>query len=157
MDAHDHGSMDMQPGSTGASKMGMSKMTGGSRHALAMAHAQSIGTFAKTLRDQVQSTQTVKADFALIMVDEMKRNLDAIEQHHREHGTSMPVSAQPQMGTMMQQMQAQISALRQSISTLEQDLRTEMPTASKVLQPLDEIIRLTGEMSKASGHEGHKM
>jgi hypothetical protein len=99
----------------------------------------------------------VKADFALIMVDEMKRNLDAIEQHHREHGTSMPVSAQPQMGTMMQQMQAQISALRQSISTLEQDLRTEMPTASKVLQPLDEIIRLTGEMSKASGHEGHKM
>jgi hypothetical protein len=144
MDAHDHGSMDMQPGSTGASKMGMSKMTEGSRHALAMAHAQSIGTFAKALRDQVHSTQTVKADFALIMVDEMKRNLDAIEQHHREHGTSMPVSAQPQIGTMMQQMQAQVSAFRRSLSALEQELRGEAPAASIVLQRADEIIRLAG-------------
>lgn len=144
MEAHDHGTMDMQPGSTGTSKMGMSKMTGDSRHALAMAHAQSIGTFAKTLRDQVQSTQTVKADFALIMVDEMKRNLDAIEQHHKEHGTTMPVSTESQMGTMMQQMQTQISALRQSISALEQELRGEAPATSTVLQRADEVIRLAG-------------
>lgn len=157
MEAHDHGAMDMQPGSTGASKIGMSKMTGDSRHALAMAHAQGIGTFAKTLRDQVQSTQTVKADFALIMVDEMKRNLDAIEQHHREHGTNMPASTGSQMGAMMREMQASVTAIRQSLFALEQELRGEAPAASTVIRRADEIIRLTGEMSKSVGHEGHKM
>ena len=144
MGAHDHGSMDMQPGSMGTSKMGMSKMSEDSRHALAMAYAESIGTVAKTLRDQVQSTQSVNPNFALSMVDEMRRNLDAIEQLHREHGASMPVSTQSPMGTMMQQMQTQISALRQSISALEQELRGEAPATSTVLQRADEVIRLAG-------------
>ncbi len=160
--AHQHGSMSQQEHSSmGLQKQGstgMTKMTADSRHALATAHAQSIGTFAKTLRDQVQSTQTVNAVSALAIVDEMRRNLDAIEQHHREHGASMPASSQSEMGAMMRQMQTRIAAIKQSLSALEQHLRSEAPAASTVFERAGELIRLTGEMSmNHSGHEDHKM
>lgn len=136
----DHSTMDMrQPGLAG-----MSKMSEESRHALVVTYAQSIGTFAKTLRDKVQSTQTVGASFALGVVDEMKRSLDAIEQQHREHSAGMPVSTQSQMSAMMQEMQTRISALRQNLTALERDLQAEAPATSSVLQRADEIIRLSG-------------
>lgn len=134
----DHATMDMrQPGSAG-----MSKMNEQSRHALVVTYAHSIGTFAKTLRDQVQATQTVDAGFALGIVDEMKRSLDAIEQQHREHSASTPAGTQSQMGAMMQEMR--ISALRQNLIALERDLQAEAPATSSVLQRADEIVRLSG-------------
>ena len=136
----DHATMDMrQPGSAG-----MSKMSEESRRALAMAYAQSIAIFAKTLRDKVQSTQTVDTGFGLGIVDEMKRSLDAIEQSHREHSASMAVSTQSQMGAMMQEMQTRISALRQNLTALEGNLQAEAPAISSVVQRTDEIIRLSG-------------
>lgn len=116
----DHSKMDhatMEPGSAG-----MSKMSEESRHALVVTYAQSIGTFAKTLRDKVQSTQTVDAGFALGIVDEMKRSLDAIEQQHKEHSAGMPVSTQSQMSAMVQEMRTRISALRQNLTALERNL-----------------------------------
>jgi len=136
----DHATMDMrQLGSAG-----MSKMNEQSRHALAVTYAQSMGTFAKTLRDKVQSTQTVDTGFALGIVDEMKRSLDAIEQQHGGHSAGMPVSTQSQMSAMMQEMQTRISALRQNLTALERDLQAQAPAASSVLQRADEIIRLSG-------------
>ena len=136
----DHSTMDMrQPGSPS-----ISKMSDESRHALVVAYAQSIATFAKTLRDKIQSTQTVDAGFALGIVDEMKRSLDAIEQQHKEHSTGMPVSTQSQMSAMMQEIQTRISALRQNLTALERELQAEAPATSSVLQRADEIIRLSG-------------
>ena len=136
----DHSKMDMrQPGSAE-----VSRMSEASRHALVLTYAQSIGTFAKTLRDKVQSTQRVDTGFALGIVDEMKRNLEAIEQQHKEHSVGMPVSTQSQMSTMMQEMQNRISALRQNLTALERELQAEAPATSTVLQRADEIIRLSG-------------
>ena len=136
----DHSKMDMrQPGSAE-----VSRMSEASRHALVLTYAQSIGTFAKTLRDKVQSTQRVDTGFALGIVDEMKRNLEAIEQQHKDHSAAMPVSTQSQMSTMMQEMQNRISALRQNLTALERDLQAEAPAISAVLQRADEIIRLSG-------------
>lgn len=134
----DHSTMDMrQPGSTG-----MSTMNEQSRHALVVTYAHSIGRFAKTLRDRVQSTQTVDAGFALRIVDEIKRSLDAIEQQHGEHGASMSANTQSKISAMMKEIR--VSALRQSLTALERDLHAEAPATSVVLQRADEIIRLSG-------------
>lgn len=154
-----HDAMNMQRHGS----MGMKKMGQESRHTLAMAYVQNIATFAQALRDQAQSTQSVDAEFARNAVEEMKRNLDATQQHHQEHKTSMPVSTQSQMSAMVKEMERGISTLRQSISALDQELfnqelQGKPLSTSVILQRADEIVKRASEMSKAhGGHAGHSM
>lgn len=129
-------------------------MTQGTHPALAMAYVQSIATFAKALRDQVETTKSVDPEFAFGVVDEMKRSLDNIEQHHQDHKMGDPAGTKSQMDTMAKEMETKMSALRQSISALEQEIQAGAPATSQVLQRADEIIRLAGEMSKS--HNEHK-
>jgi hypothetical protein len=146
-----HGQMKQpQSGSTD-----MSKMTQEPHHVLATAYVQNLATFAKALRDQVDSTKTVDGEFARAAVAEMRRSFDSMQQHMADHMKAMPADMSAHMGMMMQGMDAHVSAIKQSLSALERELQTDMPSASKVSASAGEIVKHTGEMGSAPMQ--HKM
>jgi hypothetical protein len=129
--------------------MDMSKMMQDPHHVLAMGYMQNLATFAKALRDQVDSTKTLDGEFARAAVAEMRRSFDSIQQHMADHMKAMPADMQSHMGMMMQGMDAHVSAIKQSLSALERELQTDTPSASKISASAGEIVKHTGEMGSA--------
>lgn len=147
-DQQKSGSMDM-------SKMDMSKMMQEPHHVLARAYVQNLTTFAKALRDQVDSTKTVDAEFARAALAEMRRSFDSMQQHMADHMKAMPADMSSHMGMMMQGMDAHVSAIKQSLTALEREIQADTPSASKVSSSAGEIVKHTGEMGSSSPQ--HKM
>jgi hypothetical protein len=144
-DTHEHGSMDMN------------KMMQEPHHVLAMAYTENLKTFAKTLRDQVEATKSVDPEFARAAVGELRRSFDTLQQHLAEHSKTMPADHGSHTGAM-QEMDAHILAIRQSITAIEREIEAAAPQASKVSERATEILKHIDEMSQShGGHEGHKM
>lgn len=135
--------------------MDMSKMMQEPHHVLAMAYVQNLATFAKALRDQVDSTKTVDGEFARAAVAEMRRSFDSMQQHMADHMKAMPADMQSHMGMMMQGMDAHVSAIKQSLAALEREIQADTPSASKVSTSAGEIVKHSGEMGSAPMQ--HKM
>jgi hypothetical protein len=140
--------------------MDMSKMMQEPHHVLAMAYVQNLATFAKALRDQVDSTKAVDGEFARAAVAEMRRSFDSMQQHMADHMKAMPADISSHMDMshmdmMMQGMDAHVSAIKQSLSALERELQADMPAASKISTSAGEIVKHTGEMGGAPMQ--HKM
>jgi len=135
--------------------MDMSKMMQEPHHVLAMAYMQNLATFAKALRDQVDSTKTLDGEFARAAVAEMRRSFDSMQQHTADHMKAMPADMSSHMGMMMQGMDAHISAIKQSLSALERELQADTPSTSKVSASACEIVKHSGEMGNAPMQ--HKM
>jgi hypothetical protein len=87
-----------QPAQQTPGSMDVSKMMQDPHHVLAMSYMQNLTTFAKALRDQVDSTKTVDTEFARAAVSEMRRSFDAMQQHIADHMKSMPADMQSHMG-----------------------------------------------------------
>ena len=144
-DAHEHGSMDMN------------KMMQEPHHVLAMAYAENLARFAKALRDQVDATKSVDAEFARAAVGEIRRSFDTMQQHLAEHSKTMSADHGNHTGAM-QAMNAHVSAIRQSLTMLEREIEAAAPQASKVSERAAEIIKHIDEMSHShGGHKGHNM
>ncbi len=143
-DAHQHGSVDMN------------KMMQEPHHVLAMAYVENMATFAKALRNQVEATKSVDPDFARAAVGELRRSFDTMQQHLAEHSKTMPADHESHTGAM-QEMNAHVSAIRQSLTILERDIEAASQ-ASKVSERAAEIIKHIDEMSHSHVvHEGHNM
>lgn len=149
---HEHHAQPTQqkPGS-----MDMSKMMQEPHHVLVMAYMQNLATFAKGLRDQVDSSKTVDGEFARAAVSEMRRSFDAIQQHMADHTKSMPADMQSHMGMMMQGMDTHLSAIKQSLTALEREIQADTPSANKVSASAGEIVNHIDEMGHSHGE--HKM
>ena len=144
-DVHQHGSVDMN------------KMMQEPHHVLAMAYAENLATFAKALRNQVEATKAVDTDFARAAVGELRRSFDTMQQHLAEHSKTIPADQGSHTGAM-QEMNAHVSAIRQSLTMLEREIEAAAPQASKVSERAAEIIKHIDEMSHSHGeHKGHNM
>jgi hypothetical protein len=106
-----HGQTNQSP----SGSMDKSKVMQEPHHILALAYLQNLATFAKSLRDQVDSTRAVDAEFARAAVTEMRRSVDSMQQQMADHLKSMPADTQSHMGMMMQGMDAHVSAIKQSL------------------------------------------
>jgi hypothetical protein len=141
--AHKHGSLEI------------GSMTEEPHHMLAMAYAENMATFAKTLRNKVDAAKFLDGDFARAAVTEIRRSFDTMQQHLGEHTRTIPASSERHAG-MMRAMNAHVSAIRLSITALEREIEAAMPQANKVSERAAEIIKHIDEMAHAHGeHKGH--
>lgn len=149
---HEH---HAQPPQQKPGSMDMSTMMQEPHHVLAMSYMQNLATFAKALRDQVDSTKTVDAEFARAAATEMRRSFDSMQQHMADHMKSMPADMQSHMGMIMNEMDTHVSAIKQSLTALEREIQVETPSASKVSASAGEIVKHLDEMGHS--HADHKM
>jgi hypothetical protein len=141
--AHKHGSVER------------GSMTEEPHHLLAMAYAENMATFAKTLRNKVDAAESLNGDFARAAVTEIRRSFDSMQQHLGEHTRTIPASNEGHAG-MMRAMNAHVSAIRLSITALEREIEAATPQANKVSERAAEIIKHIDEMAHAhGGHKGH--
>ena len=130
------------------SMMDMSGMMNEPHHALAMAYMQNIGTFAKTLKTQAEGNSPLNAKFARAAVAEIKRSLDQMEEHHGEHMKTMNTEMRSHMATMMKDMEMHRSRLKDAVSALEKDVRSDHPDSKQIAADSDNILKHCDEMSK---------
>jgi hypothetical protein len=135
--------------------MDMNKMMQEPHHVLAMAYMQTLATFAKGLRDQVDSTQKVDSEFARAAVGEMRRSFDSMQQQTADHMKSMPAEMQSHMSTMMKQMDTHISTIKESLTALEREIQADTPSPSKISASAGEIVKHIEQMGQSHGK--HKM
>jgi len=143
---HQHGAQ--KPAQHDMSKMDMSSMMNEPHHALAMAHMQTLGTFAKTLHHQAEGTSPLNAKFARAAVSEIKRNLDAMEEHHADHMKMMSEEMRSHMAPMMKDMEMHRSMLKDAVSALEKDVKADQPDSKQVAADSATLIKHLDEMSK---------
>jgi len=143
---HQHGAQ--KPAQHDMSKMDMSSMMNEPHHALAMAHMQTLGTFAKTLHHQAEGTSPLNAKFARAAVSEIKRNLDAMEEHHADHMKMMSEEMRSHMAPMMKDMEMYRSMLKDAVSALEKDVKADQPDSKQVAADSATLIKHLDEMSK---------
>lgn len=149
---HEH---HTQPAQQKPGSMDMNKLMQDPHHVLAMAYLQNLATFAKALRNQVDSSKTVDSEFGRASVSEMRRSFDAMQQHVADHMKSMPADMQSHMGVMMQAMDTHLSAIKQSLTSLEREIQADTPSASRVSASAGEIVKHIDEMGHS--HGDHKM
>ena len=130
------------------SKMDMSSMMNEPHHALAMAHMENIGTFAKTLNTQAEGSSPLDAKFARAAVAEIKRSLDQMEEHHGAHMKTMSAEMRSHMATMMKDMDMHRTMLKDAVSALEKDVRADHPDSKQIAADSDKILKHLDEMSK---------
>jgi cytochrome c556 len=130
------------------SKMDMSSMMNEPHHALAMAYMENIGTFAKTLNTQAEGSRPLDAKFARAAVAEIKRSLDQMEDHHGAHMKTMSAEMRSHMATMMKDMDMHRTMLKDAVSALEKDVRTDHPDSKQIAADSDKILKHLDEMSK---------
>jgi len=143
---HQHGAQ--KPAQHDMSKMDMSSMMNEPHHALAMAHMQTLGTFAKTLHHQAEGTSPLNAKFARAAVSEIKRNLDAMEEHHADHMKMMSEEMRSHMAPMMKDMEMHRSMLKDAVIALEKDVKADQPDSKQVAADSATLIKHLDEMSK---------
>ena len=168
--------MDMQHAS-----MNIGKMIDAGHDVLAMAYMQNVAAFARTLKDRVDSANSVDANFARAAVAEMRRSFDAMQQHMTEHRRSMPPEMQSQVGmqshagmqspsatqpaagtqshgAMMQGEDQNLLELRQTLELLEREVDSNSPRANRISERAAAIIKHIEMMDMSSGgHKDHKM
>lgn len=130
------------------STMDMSSMMNEPHHALAMAYMQSIGTFATTLHNQAEGASPLDATFARAAVAEIRRSLDQMEEHHAEHVKTMSEKMRSHMAVMMKDMDMERMSLKDAVSTLEKDVRAELPDSKQVAADSADLLKHCDKMSK---------
>lgn len=152
---------------------------------LAVAYAQNIAAFARTLRDQVRATQAVDPVFAQYAVGEMRRSFVSLREH-RERNSVSPAGAGHQMGGAQgatphpmasmpghsmssmsgagqrqtggaQPASGTLPALELSLAALELEAVSAAPAAEVILQRAEDVIRAAESAASRGGHEGHNM
>ncbi len=133
------------------SDMNMAGVTYEPHQVLAKAYTQNIGIFAKALRDSAQGVGSLSADFARVAVEEMKRNFDEAEEHHREHVKTLSADIRSKTAARMKQSEIYRSRLKDAIATIEKDVldytlnsKRIATDSADVIKHLDEILKLHG-------------
>lgn len=168
--------MDMHHG-----LMNMSTMIDDGSDVLAMAYLQRLTAFARSLKDRVDPSKSVDADFARAVVAEMRRSFDTMQQHLTIYQRSMPAEMQSHVGmqsnsdmqsasgtqpgaamqshgAMMQGADQHLLELRQALELLEREVDSNSPRANRISERAAEIIKHIEMMDMSSaGHKDHKM
>jgi hypothetical protein len=150
---HQHGAQ--KPMQHDMSKMDMSAMMNEPHHALAMAFMQNIGTFAKIVHSQAEGNSPLNANVVRDAVGEMKRSLDQMEEHHGEHMKMMSEEMRTHMAAMMKDMKMHHSMLKDAVSALENDVKSDQPDSKHVAAHSADVLKHLDEMSKM--HDNKKM
>jgi pheromone shutdown protein TraB len=137
-----------QPVKHDMSKMDMARMMNEPHHVLAVAYMQNIGTFAKTLHHQAEGSSPLNAKFARAAVDEIKRSLERMDEHHAEHMKTMSEEMRSHMSAMMKDMEMHRSMLKDAVSALEKDVRADQPDSKQIAADSANVLKHLDEMSK---------
>jgi len=120
----------------------MSGMMNEPHHVLEVAYKETIATFANALREQAQ-TGSLSSDFARLAAAEIGRCLDQVDEHHREHVKTMSAEMRSNMtATMMKEMDASISSLKNAFKVLEKDVGAYTLNAKQIVTDSDVILKL---------------
>lgn len=101
-------------------------------HLLAMAFHQSLANFAKALGEGTKHSGTVNSEFVRTAVTEMRRDYDAMKQHHQAHVLTMSAEVKAQMDTMMPVMMEHQAQVNKALTALEQEVLLATPDAKKI-------------------------
>lgn len=117
-------------------KKGMSHshmaMANGPHHVLAMAYHDNMLTFVKAVQGHTTSTVPVDVDFTRAAVDEMKRSLGLMKQHHQDHMKTMSEEMRTASIGMVQEMETHQSELNSQLIAMEEELKQSIPDAKKL-------------------------
>lgn len=130
------------------SKMDMSDIMNEPHHVLAMAYMQNIGTFAKILKTQAGSSSPLNAKFAIAVVDEIKRDLTQMVEHHEEHLKIISPEMHTRMAARIKDMETHLSILKDAVSALDNDVRVDQPDSQKVTEGSVTVLKHLDEMLK---------
>src|SRR4026207_2432147 len=120
-----------KPGMAGM-KSEMAMMMNSPHHLLMMAHMKSMSDFARALRDQAMKPEALDVEFARAAVAELRHNLDAMEVIHQKHMETMSADMKSKMQMMMEKMDKDRSMVKDQVSALEADVRTDTPDSKQV-------------------------
>lgn len=129
-------------------KMTAAEMMREPHHILAMAFRSNLQTFASALRDQVSVENGFDRDFAGVAVVEMRRSLDEMQKHQREHTASMDADAKTTMAMPMRHLEEHQAAIEKHLVALESEVAKAAPDSRSILQHAREILESCQGMSK---------
>jgi hypothetical protein len=129
----------------------MSGVTNEPHQVLARAYIQNIGTFAKALRDSAQGGGSLSADFARVAVEEMKRNFDAAEEHHREYMKTISAETRSKIAVRLKQSDMHRSRLNDALAALEKHVRDFTMNSKKIAAGSADVLKHLNEISKIQG------
>jgi hypothetical protein len=118
---------------------------------LTMAYLLNVGTFAKALRDSAQGGGSLSADFARVAVEEMKRNFDAAEEHHREYMKTLGADTRSKMAVRLKQSDTHFSRLKDALAALEKDVRDFTMNSKKIAAGSADVLKHLDVVSKLHG------
>ena len=110
----------------------MAEMQKSPHHSMMMAHRQNVLAFAKTLREMAQGGKLEDVELARSAFAEIKRGMEKMEEIHQSHTGKMNAEMRDKMKPMMENMQAQHTAVREHIIALERALQAGAPAAREV-------------------------
>ena len=129
-----------------------SEAMGGPHHALAMAYWQNMATFARALEKEAAPHETLDLEMARAAVAEMRRNFDAIRQHHHAH---MAMMAAESSNHMKSHMDSALASIERHLAALEADVHGPKPDPAKVREHAAGIVehcREAGPPAKSRPH-----
>ena len=98
--------------------------------AMSTAYLRNIGVFARLLQEQARVGSLMDAKSARAAVAEIKRSLDQMEEHHREHLKLL--SGAQTTATTTREMDMNRSAIKNAVGALENDVLAD-PLDSKLI------------------------
>lgn len=137
-----------KPMQHGMSKTEMSSMMNQPHAVLAMAYGHNLGTFATSLHKQAESSRPLDVTFARAAVDEIKRSLDQMDDHHAEQVKMMSEAMRSDMAAMMKDMDTHHAMLKDAVAALEKDVRADPLDAKQVAGDSGNVLKHLDEMSK---------
>ena len=145
--------------------MDMSAMMNEPHHQLAMAYKENMVNFAKALRQATTDTNTVDVTLARVMVTEMRRSFDQMQEHQQDHMKAiddkmkaMDEKMKANMADMMKQMDAQTAAIKGDLEALDKEVQTSAPDSKRISSYVEDILKNCDSMSKMHGDMmEHKM
>lgn len=138
--------------------MDMSAMMNEPHHQLAMAYKENMVNFAKALQLATANTTTVDAPFARVVVTEMRRSFDQMQEHHHSHMKLMDEKMKMNMADMMKTMETQVGAIKDDLAALEKEVQASAPDSKNISKYVEDLLKNCDSMSKMHDDKmEHKM
>lgn len=131
------------------SKTDMSAMMNEPHQVVAQAYLRSIGVFARALHGQAEHSRVIDAPMARVIVDELKRSRDRMEDHHKAHMQTVSDDMLPHMAAMIRDGDMHRSMLADAIHALEKSVHADPPESKRVSMDCATVLKHVEELSSA--------
>ncbi|HWI41197.1 MAG TPA: hypothetical protein VNX25_06870 [Verrucomicrobiae bacterium] len=128
------------------------QLMGNPHHTLAMFYVHSLKSFAQGLKMAAKQQETVAPEVLKTAVEEMKRDLDQAEKHHKEMLASLPEETRNKVSEMAKMMEEHAANARTHLGHLEQLAGKEKIESKEVLKHLDLMMAGCDKMDMMHGH-----